>query len=89
MRKFKMKKLVLLTTNNQIAIPAFIVRSLKLHKGSYLEVEERSSRIVITPKQLVDHEDYAMYRAVIEKGHEQLEKGDTVDWEDVKKKLDK
>jgi len=84
-----LSKLVRLTTNNQVAIPAFIVRELGLKKGSYLEVKEKGREIVITPKQLVDEEDFAMYKAVVKKGRAQLAKGETVAWEDVKKKLDR
>lgn len=80
-------KLVRLTTNNQVAIPAFIVRNLGLKKGSYLEVEEKGSKIVMTPKRIVDEEDFAMYQEVIKKGRQEFEKGETVDWEKVKKKL--
>ncbi|OGW83481.1 MAG: hypothetical protein A2Z83_04045 [Omnitrophica bacterium GWA2_52_8] len=50
----KLKKIVRLTTNNQVAIPAFIVRLLRLQKGSYLEVEEQGERIIMTPKKIVD-----------------------------------
>ena len=83
----KIKKLVRLTTNNQVAVPAFIVRDLKLHRGAYLEVEERGRQIVMTPKRLVDEEDFAMYEEAIKKGRLQIRKGETVSWEDVKNKL--
>ncbi len=83
----KLKKLVRLTTNNQVAVPAFIVRDLKLHRGAYLEVEEKGKQIVMTPKRLVDEEDFAMYEAAIKKGRLEIRKGDTVSWEDVKHKL--
>ena len=84
----KAAKVVRITSNNQIAIPAFIVRDLKLRKGSYLEVVAKGRKIIITPKHLVDDEDIAMYRAVIKKGRAQFARGDTVDWEEVKQKLD-
>lgn len=84
---FKLKKLVRLTTNNQVAVPAFIVRDLKLQRGAYLEVEEKGRQIVMTPKRLVDEEDFAMYEAAIKKGRLQMKKGETVNWEDVKSKL--
>lgn len=87
MSQGRLRKLVRLTTNNQVAIPVFVVRSLKLRKGSYLEVEEKGKQIIMTPKELVDQEDFAMYQEVIKKGREQHRKGETVDWEDVKKKL--
>lgn len=83
----KLKKLVRLTTNNQVAVPAFIVRDLKLHRGTYLEVEEKGRQIVMTPKRLVDEEDFAMYEEAIKKGRLQIRKGETVSWEDVKNKL--
>ena len=85
----KQAKLVRITTNNQVAIPAFIVRSLNLGKGTYLEVEEKGRQIVMTPKRLVDEEDYTMYEQAIKKGREAFKKGDTVAWEDVKKKMGK
>lgn len=83
----KLKKLVRLTTNNQVAVPAFIVRDLGLHKGTYLEVEEKGSQIVMTPKRLVDEEDFKMYESVIKKGRIQIQRSETVSWEDVKDKL--
>lgn len=85
----KMSKIVRITTNNQVAIPAFIVRHLRLDKGSYLEVKERGREIVMIPKRLVDEEDFAMYEKVVKKGRAQYKKGQTVDWEDVKKKLNR
>lgn len=87
--KHKIVKLVRITTNNQVAIPASIIRDLNLSKGTYLEVREIRRQIVMKPKRLVDEEDFAMYREVIKKGREEFERGETVDWEDVKKKLDR
>ena len=83
----KFKKMVRLTTNNQVAIPSVIVRDLGLHKGTILEVQERGKCILMTPKRLVDAEDFAMYESVIRRGRKEFEKGQTSDWEDVKKKL--
>ena len=89
MRRQKLARLVRITTNNQVAIPAFIVRALNLGKGTYLEVEEKGRQIVMTPKRVVDEEDFAMYEQAIKKGRAEFEKGETVDWEDVKKKLNR
>jgi AbrB family looped-hinge helix DNA binding protein len=83
----KLKKIVRITTNNQVAVPSFIVRDLKLHKGSYLEVEERGRCIIMTPKRFVDEESFLMYEEAIKKGRLQMKKGETVSWDDVKKKL--
>jgi AbrB family looped-hinge helix DNA binding protein len=85
----RLAKLVRITTNNQVAIPAFIVRDLKLSKGAYLEVEEKGRKIIMTPKRIVDEDDFAMYEEVIKKGREDFKKGETVNWEDVKKKLNR
>ena len=82
-------KLVRLTTNNQVAIPAVIVRHLKLSRGTYLKVEEKGRQIVMTPKRLVDEESFAMYEKFIRKGRQELERGELVSWEEVKKKADR
>jgi hypothetical protein len=88
MAKQKLARLVRLTTNNQVAIPGCLVRCLKSGKGAYLELPENGRRIGMTPKRRIDDEDFAMYLAVIKRGRAQFEKGETVDWEKVKKKLD-
>ena len=82
-------KLVRLTTNNQVAIPAFIVRDLKLSKGSYLQVSERGWDIVMRPVRVVCSEDFAMYEKAIRKSRSQWKKGKTVAWDAVKKKMDR
>jgi len=66
-----------------------LVRDLNLSKGSYLEVAEMGRQIVMTPKRLVDEEDFAMYEKYIRKGREELERGELVPWEEVKKKADR
>ena len=84
----KPTKLIRITTNNQVAIPASIVRELNLSKGSYLEVEEKDRQIIMTPKRIVSEEDFAMYETHIRKGREQIAKGEYVSWEEVKRKAD-
>ena len=64
----KATRLVRMTTNNQVAIPASIVRRLNLQKGTYLQVEERDHKVVMIPKRVVDEEDFALYEKVIKKG---------------------
>ena len=89
MSKRRLSKIVRITTNNQVAIPAFIVRDMHLSKGTYLEVEEKGRQIVMTPKRVVSEEDFAMYEAVIKKGRMEFEKGETAQWEDVKRKMNR
>ena len=43
----------------------------------------------MTPKRVVSEEDFAMYEAVIKKGRKEFEKGETVLWENVKKKMNR
>jgi len=81
------KKLVRITTNNQVAIPAAIVRHLRLEKGTYLEVEEKNRKVIMTPKRLVDEDEFAMYEQYVRRGRRELERGEVVAWEDVKKKM--
>ena len=81
-------KLVKITTNNQVAIPAFVMRDLRLKIGTYLEVKEKGWHILMTPKRIVGEEDFAMFKNMVLKGRGQLAKGKTVRWERVKKKLD-
>ena len=84
----RVAKLVKITTNNQVAIPSSVVRKLRLAKGVYLEVQAKGRQIIMTPKHIVDDEDFTMYQEVIRKGRTELARGETVDWDDVKKKLD-
>ena len=89
MANYRPNKLVRMTGNNQVAIPSFIVRDLGLQKGVYLQVEEKGRQIVMTPMRLVDEENFAMYEAVIKKGRDEFRKGKAVNWESVKKKIDR
>ncbi len=89
MEKPKNPKLVRITTNNQVAIPASIVKDLKLSKGTYLEVEEKGRQIVMTPKHVVNEDDYAFYAPIIKKAREEMARGEYVCWEEVEKKLDR
>ena len=83
----KATRLVRMTTNNQVAIPASVVRRLNLQKGTYLQVEEKDHKIVMIPKRVVDEEDFALYEKVIKKGRAQMARGETVEWDDVKRKV--
>ncbi len=87
--KRKQQKIVKITTNNQVAIPASICRDLGLDQGAYLQVEEKGSRIVMTPMRLVKEEDFSVYEKAVKKAREEFKKGETIAWEDVKKKLNR
>ncbi|MBI4354928.1 MAG: AbrB/MazE/SpoVT family DNA-binding domain-containing protein [Candidatus Omnitrophica bacterium] len=80
------KKLVRVTTNNQVAIPMAICRRLHLAKGSLLEADLRNNRVVFTPKRVVD-EDYRTYARQIRRGQAQMRRGETASWEQVKAEL--
>jgi len=82
-----MEKLVKVTTNNQVAIPAGICRRLHLHKGSYLEAEDRGYQIILRPVRVVHEENYKDYERFIKEGRRQAKRGETVSWEVVKKQI--
>lgn len=82
-----MKKLVRMTSNNQVAVPTAIARILKLEKGCYLEVEEKGSKIIMTPKKVVDADVFSLYERAVRKGRAELKSGQTASWAEVKKSL--
>ena len=82
-----MKKLVRMTSNNQVAVPTVIARILKLEKGCYLEVEEKNRKIIMTPKKMIDAEDFNLYERAVRKGRTELKNGQATAWTDVKKSL--
>jgi len=89
MVKQKTKKVVRITTNNQVAIPALICRDLGLEKGTYLQVEEKGKQIVMTPMRLVDEGEYDFLLRKAKKAHKEVEQRETVSWEEVKRKLNR
>ena len=82
-----MEKLIRVTSNNQVAIPAAICKRLRIHKGAYLEAKDQGYRIVLTPVRIVDEENYQTYERFIRGGRRQAKKGAVVSWEKVKEKL--
>jgi AbrB family looped-hinge helix DNA binding protein len=81
---------VKIRTNRQVTIPKLIFDELGLKEGEFVEVTRRKDYIIIKPKRLVDPEDTLTpeEEELVEKGFEQLKRGDYVTWEELKNELD-
>ncbi len=81
--------IVKVRTNRQVTIPKVIFDELDLKEGDFVEVSRSKDTVVIKPKKLVDPEDFLTPEdeASIQKGLEQLKRGEYVEWDDLKKEL--
>jgi AbrB family looped-hinge helix DNA binding protein len=81
---------VKIRTNRQVTIPKLIFDELGLEEGEFVEVTRKSDHIVIKPKKLVDPEDTLTpeEEKLVERGFEQLKRGDYATWEELKHELD-
>ena len=81
--------IVKIRTNRQVTIPKIIFDETGLQEGDFVEVTQNQDHIVIRPKKLVDPDDILTpeEEALVRRGETQLENGESVLWEDVKKKL--
>jgi AbrB family looped-hinge helix DNA binding protein len=82
--------IVKVRTNRQVTIPKAIFDELGLKEGDFVEVSLQEGRILITPKRLVDPEDTLSpeEERLVEKGFEELKKGEYVTWQELKHELD-
>ena len=82
--------IVKIRTNRQITIPKVIFEELGLREGDFVEVILKGDHILIAPKRLVDLEDTLTpeEEKLVEKGFEQLKRGEYVTWEELKNELD-
>ncbi len=73
----------------QVVIPKDICADLDLKEGDFVEVKESRGFVLIKPKKLVDSDDLLTpeEETLIRKGEEQLRRGESVMWSDLKKKL--
>lgn len=81
---------VKIRTNRQVTVPKAIFDELGLKEGDYVEVSLQGTHIVIKPKRLVDVDDTLSpeEEKIVQKGFEQLKRGDYVAWEKLKHELD-
>ena len=72
----------------QVVIPKEICTQLGLREGDFVEVKSTKSAVVIKPKRLVDPDDILTPEEGrrVRRGEAQLKRGDSVAWEDVKKR---
>jgi len=81
--------IVKIRTNRQVTIPKKIFEELGLKEGEYVEVTRRGKTVVLKPKVLVDPDDVLTPEdeESLRRGLAELKRGETYDWEEVKKRL--
>lgn len=73
----------------QVVIPKDLCDELGLQQGDFVEVKGSKGAVIIRPKKLVDPDDILSpeEEALVRKGEEQLKRGKSVSWDDVKSRL--
>ncbi len=80
---------VRIRTNRQVTIPKQVFDDLGLQEGDFVEVVRSGKTVLIKPKKLVDADDTLTQeeQEIVEKGIEQLRRGESVPWSQVKHEL--
>ncbi len=79
---------VKLTSQHQITIPKRVCQALKLQGGDRLEVVILSGqKLLLKPKRLIDADDaaYRLGKEILQ-AEQQITRGDTVPWTEVKRR---
>ena len=73
----------------QVVIPKDICEAFDLREGDFVEVKQSKAGVLIRPKRLVDPDDVLSpeEEALVRKGAEQVRRGESVRWSDLKKRL--
>jgi len=81
--------IVKIRTNRQVTVPKAIFDELGLKEGDFVEVSLHGTDIVIKPKRLVDVEESLSpeEEKLVEKGFQQLKRGEVVAWKELKHEL--
>ena len=81
--------IVRIRTNRQVTIPKKVFDDLGLREGDFVEVVRSENTVLIKPKKLVDADDTLTLeeQEIVEKGIEQLRRGESVPWSQVKHEL--
>jgi antitoxin MazE len=76
-------------SKRQLTIPKIIFDDLGLKDGDYLEITRSKNRIVIKPMK-IDQDDILTTEEekIVEKGFDQLKRGEYLNWEELKNELD-
>ncbi|MDQ1317672.1 MAG: antitoxin PrlF [Candidatus Poribacteria bacterium] len=76
-------------TKRQITIPKTIFNDLGLKEGDYVEIIRSKNQIVIKPKKIHDTDEDLTpeEEKIVEKGIEQLKRGECINWEELKNEL--
>ena len=80
---------VKIRTNRQVTIPKKIFETLGLREGDFIEITVKKDHLLLEPKRLMDLEDTLApeEERAVEKGFEQLKRGEYVTWEALKHEL--
>ena len=73
----------------QVVIPKDICEELGLQVGDFVEVTKENGAVILKPKKLVDADEALTpdEEELVERGIEQIKRGDSVNWEDLKDRL--
>jgi AbrB family looped-hinge helix DNA binding protein len=76
-------------SKRQITIPKTIFNDLGLREGDYVEIIRSKNHIVIRPNKKHDTDDVLTLEEekIVEKGIEQLKRGECINWEELKNEL--
>jgi AbrB family looped-hinge helix DNA binding protein len=82
--------IVKIRMNRQVTIPKEVFDDLGLREGDFVEVLRSEDHILVKPKRLVDPDEVLTREedALVEKGFRQLQRGEHVAWEDLKRDVD-
>jgi len=75
--------------NRQVTIPKDIFDDLEWNEGDFVQIKRAKNGVFIAPKKLVDPDDVLTPEdeAALREGLAQIRRGETVAWEEVKKRL--
>lgn len=74
----------------QVVIPKEICEELGLQEGDFIEVIRQGGAVVIKPKKVVDSDDILTpeEEEIVRRGEEQLRRGQSKSWQQIKHGLD-
>ncbi|MCX8102924.1 MAG: AbrB/MazE/SpoVT family DNA-binding domain-containing protein [Candidatus Bipolaricaulota bacterium] len=80
---------VKISTNRRVTIPKAICDVLGLREGQFVEVTRRNGVIVIKPTDIAEPDDILTPadKASLRRGLAQVKRGESIPWDEVKKRL--
>ncbi|MEM4721815.1 MAG: AbrB/MazE/SpoVT family DNA-binding domain-containing protein [Candidatus Methanomethylicaceae archaeon] len=80
---------VKISASRRVTIPKEILKALGLREGQLVEITRKDGVVVIKPTDAMDPDDVftPADKASLRRGLAQLQRGESIPWEDVKKQL--